>query len=88
MTNDSTAPITINSNPAASQVMTALRTFATALVAYAAGKGWIDATLGTAGAGLVLVLLPAAWSQFASLVKQQRLVAVAAAAPNSVAVVK
>lgn len=83
---DPNAPIVVNGSATQSQLLTALRSFLIALVAYASGRGWIDAQLGTAGAGLVLVLLPVAWSQLASLFKQQKLVAVAQATPDQVVV--
>jgi uncharacterized membrane protein len=81
-------PIIVNSNAAPGQLMAALRTFLVAVATWAAARGWIDAQVGMAGAGLLVIAAPALWQQYVAKQKHDQLKTLAAAAPDSVGQVK
>jgi hypothetical protein len=88
MTDPNTAPIVVNPDQTMAQLGVALRYFVTGLGGYLVGKGWIDGELLQVIVAGLTALAPAVYAAYRSHQQKKALVTVAAAAPNTVAVVK
>lgn len=94
MTDPATTPIQVNATPTADQIAAALRQLVAALGAIAATLGYngifTDARLNhwSALAGPAAAVVAVIWGQVATRAKSKKLTIAAAAAPDSVAVVK
>lgn len=81
-------PVEVPASPAADQLTSAFRAVLMALGGWAVGKGWLTEELATALATVILLVWPLVWSQLKARSTHAKLVTVASAAPDSVAVVK
>jgi len=82
------APIIVNSDPTVAQLGVAIRYALTMLGGYLVGKGWLDGDLLQVLLAIVPVVGPALYAFYRQHTVKQREVQLAAAAPDSVAVVK
>lgn len=85
MTENATGPITIGESAVPAQTNSAIRAFLIALGGYMAGKGWIDSGLAAAAVPVLMIVGPAIWAQFSVRRSHAQRVALADAAPDSVA---
>lgn len=81
-------PIIIDPSSVVGQLGALARYLVTAGGAFALGRGWIDGDALAFLTGLLTVAVPTAYGVWKIYHNKQKLVAVADAAPNSVAVVK
>lgn len=88
MTDPNTTPIVVNPDQTMAQLGVAVRYAVTLVGGYLVGKGWIDGDLLQVIAAALTALVPAAYAAYRSHQQKKALVTVAAAAPNTVAVVK
>lgn len=87
MSNDTAPPITVTDNTLEGQIATFARYLLTSVGGFALGKGWIDNDVLQLLTGLATVAAPTAYGIYKTYTSKQRLIAVAEAAPNSVATV-
>jgi hypothetical protein len=83
-----TNPIIIDPSSTVGQIGALLRYVLTAAGSFALGKGWISNDALQFLTGLLTVVAPTAYGIWKTWHSKQKLVAVADAAPNSVAVIK
>lgn len=88
MTDHTHVPVEVPATATADQLQAAFRVLLTALGGFAVGRGWLTEELASALAGILLIVWPLVWSQLKARSSHAKLVTVANAAPDSVAVVK
>lgn len=81
-------PIEINGSAIPSHIMSTLRQLIGYGVAWAVGKGYVDTFTGTQIGGAVLLGSVWLWREYITSRSHAKLVRVAEAAPNAIAVVK
>ena len=88
MTDHTHVPVEVPASPAVDQLQSAFRAVLLALGGWAVGKGWLTEELATALATVILLIWPLIWSQLKARSAHAKLVTVAQAVSDDVAVVK
>lgn len=81
-------PIEVKAGAAPEMLVTAARYVVAGIGGWVVGKGWFTADQWVQIGGALVTAVPLAWGVYASFRNKKKLVAVASAASNKVAVVK